>query len=96
MWRRCNRTNVRSFGGSTPETQWKETKSTAGTSKKTLHFPNFPIILSVARRSGNVRIPVVRNLLESCRTLEPDGVVDEVQDVSDCVVLAHLHLLTVC
>lgn len=29
-------------------------------------------------------------------TLEPDGVVDEVQDVSDCVVLAYFDFLTVC
>lgn len=30
------------------------------------------------------------------RTLEPDGVVDEVQHVGDGVVLSHFHLLAVC
>lgn len=29
-------------------------------------------------------------------TLEPDGVVDDLQRVSHCVVLAHLHLFFVC
>lgn len=29
-------------------------------------------------------------------TLEPDGVVDKVQYIRDSVVLAHLHLLTLC
>lgn len=29
-------------------------------------------------------------------TLEPYRVVNEVQHIGDCVVLAHLHFLTVC
>lgn len=73
MWRRCNRTNVRSFGGSTPETQrgaQKETKSTAGT-QKTPHFLNFALIFF---RRGCVSM--VRNLVVFCHTLEPDGVVN--------------------
>lgn len=44
--------------------------------------------------------PPLQQLENGCNqsflTLELDGIVDEVQHISNCIVLAHLHLPTLC
>lgn len=48
------------------------------------------------RQSQILSILKLRRWKPCKHTLEPYGVVNEVQDISDCIVLAHFHFLAVC